>query len=46
MSHHEGFQLGVNVKFHAFILLVLDQGDWSASHSIHFTPGEGFLYSL
>jgi hypothetical protein len=30
----------MEVKFHTFLTLALEGGEWSASHSSHFTPGE------
>jgi hypothetical protein len=31
---------GVQVQFHLFLISALDGGEWSASHSHHFTLGE------
>jgi len=33
----------MDVKLHAFLATLLGEGEWSASHSGHFTPGEGAL---
>jgi hypothetical protein len=32
--------MGVEVQLHTFLILTLDGGDWSASHTGHFIPME------